>query len=211
VENAAIASKVFGGYLICMADGPGLQHVGFAVRPKLAHRCGPVVESLALDGRGRKAISMRLTPARSAPIELLAVHLKSGCSHDPLDSANAACQLLAKQATKLGEWIEERSARNMPFIVLGDFNRVPPQSADDPFWQRVLTAPVELLATRLSFDNCFVGQPFSQYIDQILLSNSLRDRLIPASPRHSHYRSADVVRYQLSDHCPVSISLAMPD
>ena len=42
VENEAIAREVFRGYRICMADGTGVQHVGFAVRPRVTHRCGPM-------------------------------------------------------------------------------------------------------------------------------------------------------------------------
>jgi endonuclease/exonuclease/phosphatase family metal-dependent hydrolase len=207
VENEEIARKVFGGYRICMADGGGVQHVGFAVRPALAHRCGPVVHSLSVDGRSRNAMSMQLTPARGAPIELLAVHLKSGCSRDPLDSESAACRLLEQQAARLGDWIAARSAEQADFIVLGDFNRVPPESENDAFWQRVQTGPSELLANRLPFSNCFAGQPFSAYIDHMLLSSKLAERVVPASPRHSGFSNADAVRFHLSDHCPVSISL----
>ncbi len=211
VENEAIARKVFRGYRICMADGAGLQHVGFAVRPHLAHRCGPAVESLSLDGRSRKAMSLLLTPARSAPIELLVVHLKSGCSRDPLDSELAACRMLEQQAGQLGEWIAARTAQQAQFMVLGDFNRVPPASPDDTFWQLVQTGPLDLITAHLPFRNCFIGQPLSQFIDHMLVSRTLLYRLIRSSLRHPGYRSADAVRYRLSDHCPVSISLNVAD
>ncbi|MEO6078516.1 MAG: endonuclease/exonuclease/phosphatase family protein [Steroidobacteraceae bacterium] len=207
VENEAIARKVFPGYRICMADGAGVQHVGFAVRPHLAHSCGPVVASLSLDGRSRKAMSLQLTPAHGAAIELLVVHLKSGCSRDPLESETAACRMLAQQAARLGEWIAARAARQTQFIVLGDFNRVLPESANDAFWQLVQPGSADLLAMHLPFSNCFIGQPYSQFIDHMLISKALQARLQPASPRHFGFRSADVVRYRLSDHCPVSISL----
>jgi endonuclease/exonuclease/phosphatase family metal-dependent hydrolase len=211
VENAAIAAKVFRGYRICVADGPGMQHVGFAVRPHLAHRCGPALESLSLDGRSRKAMSMVLTPAHGPPIELLAVHLKSGCSRDPLESELAACRILKQQAAHLGEWIAEQTATRAHFIVLGDFNRVPPAAADDAFWQLVQRGPFTLLAALLPFRNCFIGQPYSQFIDHMLISSNLQSGLITASPHRFGYRSADVVRYRLSDHCPISISLKFAD
>ncbi len=209
VENEEIARQVFRGYRICMATGTGVQQVGFAVRPHVPHRCGPEVESLSVNGRNRKAMSMLLTPARGAPIELLAVHLKSGCSRDPLDSETAACRLLSKQAERLGEWISARSTQ--PFIVLGDFNRVPPTTPDDAFWQLLQADQAELVAEQLPFGNCYLGQPYWQFIDHILISPVLRQRLIAESPRHTGFRSADVVRYRLSDHCPVSISLNMID
>lgn len=207
VENEAIARRIFSGYAICMADGSGAQHVGFAVRPQLNHRCGPVVEDLSVEGRSRKAMSMQLQPARGPALELLVVHLKSGCSRDPLDSPSAACRLLAQQAERLGAWIAARSAQRAPFIVLGDFNRVPPATDEDPFWQQVQTGPTELLATRLPFSNCFAGQPYTAFIDHMLWSIDLRDRILEGSPRHTRYCEGDPVRYHLSDHCPVSISL----
>lgn len=209
VESAEIAGEVFRGYRICMATGTGAQQVGFAVRPHVPHRCGPELESVSLNGRSRKAMSMFLTPAGRPPIELLVVHLKSGCSRDPLDSAIAACRTLAQQAGHLGDWVSMRGAQ--PFIVLGDFNRVPPASADDAFWQRLQTDHTQLLADQLPFRNCFVGQPYWQFIDHVLLSRSLLHALVADSPRHTGYRSADVVRYRLSDHCPVSISLNFSD
>jgi endonuclease/exonuclease/phosphatase family metal-dependent hydrolase len=209
VENEAIARKVFNGYRICMTAGSGAQHAGFAVRPEVTHRCGPVVDSLSVDGRTRKAMSLQLLPERGKHVELLVVHLKSGCSRDPLDSDIAACRLLQKQAALLGDWIAARSAEDADFIVLGDFNRVPPASASDEFWQLVQAGPAELLATRLPFSNCFAGQPFSAFIDHMLLSSRLVTRLIPGSPHHTRYDPDDAVRYHLSDHCPVSISLTL--
>jgi hypothetical protein len=43
------------------------------------------------------------------------------------------------------------------------------------------------------------------------MSKSLAHRLVADSPHHTGYRNADVVRYRLSDHCPVSISLNFAD
>jgi endonuclease/exonuclease/phosphatase family metal-dependent hydrolase len=209
VENEAIAARIFRGYRICMADGPGVQHVGFAVHPGLEHHCGPMVDSLALEGRSRKAMSMQLIPGRGDPIELLAVHLKSGCSRDPLDSDSAACRILRQQAAALGQWIAEHSATGGNFVVLGDFNRVPPEAAEDEFWLQLQTGPFEMLATKLEFSNCVAGQPFSAFIDHMLLGSSVADRVVENGARQVGYRSNDAVRYRLSDHCPVRVSLSL--
>src|SRR5689334_10845629 len=80
VESAAIAQRVFRNYDICIAPGKGLQHVGFAVRRTLPHRCGPSVESLSLNGAQRPGLRLTVRPESSAPIELMVVHLKSGCA-----------------------------------------------------------------------------------------------------------------------------------
>jgi hypothetical protein len=50
VENAFIAARIFRDYRICIAGGHGLQHVGFAVRPGIAHRCGPPMDAVSLGG-----------------------------------------------------------------------------------------------------------------------------------------------------------------
>ena len=208
VENAAIAAQVFRGYRICMTNGKGLQHVGFAVRPHVPHRCVPVVEALSLQGRNRAAMSLRLAPDEPDAVELLAVHLKSGCSREPLDADTAACQLLQQQATVLGQWIAARSAGNQPFIVMGDLNRVAAAPQDDRFWELLHAEAFEAAAQRLPFRNCFLGQPYRQFIDHILIDRQLLPRL-GAKLQRQVFSNADVVRYRLSDHCPVSVYLKM--
>ncbi|MEO6185168.1 MAG: endonuclease/exonuclease/phosphatase family protein [Steroidobacteraceae bacterium] len=209
VESAAIARRIFHGYSICMADGAGVQHVGFAVRDGVAHVCGPMVTELSLNGRSRSAMSMRLTPVGSASIEMLVVHLKSGCSRDPLDAGPAACRMLAQQAQRLGDWIAQRAASGAPFIVLGDFNRVESLPEQDLFWRLLHADAFGMLAARLPFTNCYLGQPYSQFIDHVLFSNQLLKRLDPASAGRVGFRNADASRYRLSDHCPVRVSLKL--
>jgi endonuclease/exonuclease/phosphatase family metal-dependent hydrolase len=209
VENASIAARIFRGYRICMADGPGMQHVGFAVRAGLAHDCGPMVKELSLNGRSRNAMSMRLTADSGAEIELLVVHLKSGCSRDPLDAGPAACRMLEQQAQHLGEWIAARAA-DAPFIVLGDFNRVDSLPEQDVFWRLLHPETYALLAAQLPFSNCHVGQPYSRFIDHMLFSKRMQERIVHGSARRVRFRSADAIRYRLSDHCPVRVSLKRP-
>jgi endonuclease/exonuclease/phosphatase family metal-dependent hydrolase len=206
VENAAIATQVFHGYRICMAAGRGVQQVGFAIRPHVPHRCGPVIEALALQGRNRAGMSLLLAPGSPQAVELLVVHLKSGCSREPLDADTAACQLLAQQGLLLGQWIAARSARGLPFIVLGDLNRVAAPSQDDRFWELLHADAFETVAQRLPFRNCYLGQPYGDFIDHILIDRQLLPRLGTQLHRLV-FRNEDVVRYRLSDHCPVSISL----
>jgi endonuclease/exonuclease/phosphatase family metal-dependent hydrolase len=209
VENALIAARIFRGYRICMADGPGLQHVGFAVRAGLAHHCGPAVTALSLNGRSRSAMSLQLHRGAHAPVELLVVHLKSGCSREPLDAGPAACHMLAQQAGHLGAWIAARAAVNAPFIVLGDFNRVDSLPEQDRFWQLLHADTFQLLAAQLPFRNCQLGQPYTQYIDHMLISQPLLQRVVAGSAGRMAFRSADAIRYRLSDHCPVRISLKL--
>ncbi|MET0280416.1 MAG: endonuclease/exonuclease/phosphatase family protein [Steroidobacteraceae bacterium] len=207
VENAAIAARVFRGYRICMASGAGVQHVGFAIRGSLPHRCGPQVEQLAGNARGRAALVLTIEPAGLPAIELLAVHLKSGCATDPLEGDKPACQLLHQQAQALGEWISQRAARQAPFIVVGDFNRAGSPRGDDVFWGLLHPPAFHAAASALAFSNCMFGQPYTAFIDHILVGQSLASRLAPQPFSRFRFAASDAARHRLSDHCPVSVSL----
>ena len=209
VESQLIAQRVFRGYRICIANGSGVQHAGFAVRPRLRARCEPQLASLEAGRRGRPGQVLTLPVADGPPIHLLAVHLKSGCSRDPLDSGTSSCTLLAAQADALGAWISERAAANDPFIVLGDLNRAGAPDDQDPFWRALDPSPFEAAATHLPFRNCVYGAPYEAFIDHILVSRSLMPRLHAEGFQQMRFPAAKSTRHQLSDHCPVRVSLSL--
>jgi endonuclease/exonuclease/phosphatase family metal-dependent hydrolase len=211
VESAPIARRVFSGYEICIASGAGVQHAGFAVRPGIAFRCGAPLQSIAASERARAGQPLTLLPSSGPAIELLAVHLKSGCSRDPLQSSSAACMLLARQARALGEWIDARARAGESFIVLGDLNRAGEPDETDEFWSLLHPHHFEAAAARLPFRNCVFGAPYSEFIDHILVSHSLLPTL--ASPGFEQLRldTHEATQYRLSDHCPVSVLLSAPD
>jgi endonuclease/exonuclease/phosphatase family metal-dependent hydrolase len=207
VQDEAIARRVFRGYRICMNGGPGMQHVGFALRPGLAHDCGEPFAALAVGGQGRAGLQLRIHVPQLGAIELLAVHLKSGCAHDPLDSSTEACRLLSAQARVLGEWIGARSRAGTPFIVLGDFNRGGMPGAADAFWSQLGPEFFHASALSLPFANCSWGAPYRDFIDHILVSASLGGALPAKAFSQLRFRQADAVRYRLPDHCPLGVSL----
>jgi endonuclease/exonuclease/phosphatase family metal-dependent hydrolase len=214
VENQRAARRLFRGYDICINTGPVLQQVGFAVRAGVAHRCDPALQSLAQGNRQRAGARLTLYPGTAQQMELLAVHLKSGCSRDALDAGDAACRTLAAQGKALADWMRQRAEANARAIVLGDFNRAGPNGAD-LFWQQLQVGTATDSAyldasASMAFSNCYRGQPFSQFIDHILVSRSLAAQFVRGSFRHHGYRSLDAFRYRLSDHCPISISLIPP-
>jgi endonuclease/exonuclease/phosphatase family metal-dependent hydrolase len=210
VENQHIARRVFRGYQICLRPGSGLQQVGFALRPGLTHHCGQPLTQLAVNARGRAGQPLTLEVPGLGTIELLAVHLKSGCAHDPLDSASDACRLLAAQASVLGQWIRQQATRQVRFIVLGDFNRGGPPRVSDPFWATLDPAAFVASSTLLPFANCSWGAPYREFIDHILVSRALVAALPEEPFRQLRYRPGDAARYLLSDHCPIGVSLNAP-
>ncbi|HWL61194.1 MAG TPA: endonuclease/exonuclease/phosphatase family protein [Steroidobacteraceae bacterium] len=211
VENEAVARKVFRGYEICIAPGSGAQHAGFAVRSALRFRCEPPLDTLAAGGRGRPGQPLLLFPRTGAPVELLAVHLKSGCSRDPLDSPTAACRLLSAQAGALGEWIAARAAVGTPFMVLGDFNRPAGSAPDDPFWSQLHPESFLAAAHLLPFRNCVFGAPYGEFIDHILVGSSLAAQVHADGFAQLRYQPEEAIQFQLSDHCPVSVKISLSD
>jgi endonuclease/exonuclease/phosphatase family metal-dependent hydrolase len=117
--------------------------------------------------------------------------------------------MLEQQAEQLGVWIAARAAANAPFIVLGDFNRVDSLPGQDRFWQLLHADTFTVLAAQLPFRNCYLGQPYTQFIDHMLISKPLLQRIVPASAGRVAFRGADAIRYRLSDHCPVRVSLKL--
>ena len=211
VESEAVALRIFHGYRICVGSDRGVQQVGFAVRPWLAHRCGPHLTRLAANGRGRSGVVLHLLPASSPPLLLMAVHLKSGCAEAPLNTPGSSCELLAGQSAVLAQWIAAQRDAQSRYVLLGDFNRAGPQP-DDAFWQRLDEAAGEALhnaAADTPFRNCFTGQPFTRYIDHILLGPRLQFALESGSFAKHGYSARDALRYRLSDHCPVSVRLSL--
>lgn len=209
VESEAVARRVFRDHRFCFPASPGLQHAGFAVRNGLDFRCDPPLESLAAQDRGRPGQPLTLLPREARPIELLAVHLKSGCARDALDTDSAACTLLSLQARELGAWIAERAEATTPFIVLGDLNRGGLPAHDDPFWSQLHPASFEAAASRLPFRNCVIGAPYGEFIDHILVSQDLLPELTRNGFTQMRFDPQEASEYRLSDHCPVSVSLSL--
>jgi endonuclease/exonuclease/phosphatase family metal-dependent hydrolase len=206
VQNEKIAERVFSGYRVCIVAGPGLQQVGFALRPGLARDCGRPLSTLA-EGARLAGLALTITAPHLGPLELLVVHLKSGCAHDPLSTPRDACQLLSRQAVAVGHWIARHTAQEARFIVLGDFNRGGFPRAADPFWSLLQVDAMVVSSSTLPFANCVWGAPYRDFIDHILVSRNLAPLLEKTAFTQLRFRPADTVHYLLSDHCPVRVSL----
>lgn len=80
------------------------------------------------------------TDSAQAPLELLSLHLKSGCHYGALgpDSGprrlrRRQCEQLRRQRGILEEWVESKVRSGRPFVLAGDFNRQLDQP-NDHFW-----------------------------------------------------------------------------
>lgn len=221
VEGPDAARLVFPDYQFCFSQSRALQNVGFAVRTGIPFRCAPDYRPLSLDDTVRRGAEIVLYPGEPREIHLLSVHLKSGCSTKPLNTAEKSCNALARQAPLLEAWIDSQAAAGHLFGVLGDFNRTlldeqgparTPRGEPLQLWPEISDGvPAEArlynAAAGQPFRNCVTGQAHGAYIDHIVLSRTLGRAQVPASFERVTFSAADARHARLSDHCPVAIRL----
>ncbi len=206
VDGAAAAAEIFPPehYAIYMTGDQVVQRVGFAVRRDL--HVTPHPDLTALDPYPPTAPAQLRSGADitldlpAAPLRLLAVHLKAGCRRDGFAaSQRPACRVLGEQFAVLRSWIASRAHAGEAFAVLGDFNR--PVHDDDAF-----AAPLAEPTADHASPCRHGGEPF---IDRIMLGGAARAWLVPESLRVLVYHDGDDSTRRLSDHCPVSVRLAI--
>ncbi len=142
---------------------------------------------------------------------MLAVNMKSGCHGDPLDTASAACDKLRAQLPILERWIDARASEEVPFVVLGDFNRRMPTGEE--FWAEIDDGdpPNSDLgrATEGRRSECWGGE-FPEYIDHIVFDRTATAWVVPGSFSQLVYEAPDT-NYRLPDHCPVNVTIDVPE
>lgn len=217
VDGEEAARLVFPGYEYCFSRRVHVQNIGFAIRRGLPFTCGPEVPELSLNDEVRRGVELRLFPGTRREMRMLSVHLKAGCARDPLDSSRASCTQLSAQVPALERWIDTQAAANLPFAVLGDFNRdlrrEPPGLS---FWDDINDsdlAGADLVNTAegQAFRNCSPSQTFSGYIDYIVLDRRMARGLVRKSFGRELFRPKDALRRKLSDHCPVFVRIRVAD
>ena len=213
VDGEAAARQLFAKYDFCFTGGRVIQNTGFAIRRGLPHRCGPDVMGLSLGDELRRGATVTLYPGTRHELQLLAVHLKSGCPHQRLDSRAHACERLAQQLPTLRAWVRAQRASGHRFAILGDFNRDLLAERGAGVWAQLSddAADPGMVNTAAGepFRNCYIGQTHTGYIDYILLGSTLAPSLVRGSFERLTYSAADAWHTKLSDHCPVAVRLRL--
>ena len=211
VDGRQAAVKVFPAdkYSIHMTHDRVTQRTGLIVRRGLHYDINPDVTAIAGNPAARLRSGADITlHLKSGPLRLLAVHLKTGCQAQPLANATRrSCVELAEQIPPIQAWIAARIAEKTPFLVLGDFNRW--MDGRDPFIAALRqTAPLSR-ATEGHSSPCWGAETF---IDHILAGGAAIGWMRPDTLRVLRYRETDPAwKARLSDHCPVSVRLIVPD
>jgi endonuclease/exonuclease/phosphatase family metal-dependent hydrolase len=225
VDGPGAAALVFPDYAFCFTRRSHVQNVGFAVRSGIPFRCSDYA-ALALDGAGlRRGAELTLFPGEPRQMQLLSIHLKSGCPTQVLTNRREECRRLAEQVLVLERWIDARAAQGIPFAVLGDFNRRLARerhTARDrhgkliAMWPELDRAdPPEADLTNVTSGQphrpCSLGERYDEFIDHIVLSRTLAARLVPGSFEQIVYDREDSRRRRLSDHCPIAVTVKIGD
>jgi endonuclease/exonuclease/phosphatase family metal-dependent hydrolase len=211
VDNADTARRLFPAetYSIHMSRDRVRQRVGIVVRRGLPYDVNPDVTAIALDPVAHLRSGVDITLHSSAgPLRVLAVHLKQGCQYLVFGrSPRSVCVTLMSQFDVVAQWITARRDEGMPFLVLGDFNR--DLDKNDPFI-RTIAAPTPLTRATEGFSSPCWGH--ESFIDHILIGGTARAWVEPNTLRVLAYRETDPAwKERLSDHCPVSVRLQVPD
>jgi endonuclease/exonuclease/phosphatase family metal-dependent hydrolase len=190
-------------------DLNGQQNTGFAFKRGLTVVRQPDVEALDIRGDGRLRYGTRIDLTHNGQtLQLLSVHLKSGCFENA--STSSACETLLAQVPVLEGWIDAAAQGPVPFIVLGDFNRRFTQPQDRVWADLDDGAPPNADLTTLTQDmpiSCR-DNTFTEFIDHLVVDRRVLPWVDRTSFRQVTYRQQDkAVWDQLSDHCPVLVKL----
>lgn len=199
-ENARECNGLSGKFVIT-------QRVGFVIRKGIPYTRNPDLADLDIDRDNRLRYGVDVTLEAGYPVRLLAVHLKSGCPSAPPTSSDGDCKVLFRQQPVLKDWVTKRAEDQIPFALLGDFNRRLQDEED--FWKGIDAPgdPLKDLSLAISRDRMARCQPnFPKFIDFLVFNNE--------SLALVRKDSFDELTYEgpaASDHCPVSVELTVPD
>ncbi|MGK7894411.1 MAG: endonuclease/exonuclease/phosphatase family protein [Xenococcus sp. (in: cyanobacteria)] len=212
VDGEEAAQQVFDpeDYNFFFSSRNNRQRTGFAVKKEINVTQNPDFEDLNVSGGLRYGTDITVS-TDTQPIRFLSIHLKSFCFANDLDNPNLSddCEKLKLQLPILEDWIDARAEEEIPFAVLGDFNRRLNIAGDD-FWVEIDDQdPVNSDLTKVTEDRtsqCFNGQ-YPDYIDHIVLDKLATEWFDPSSFEQELYGAPLSQQDSLSDHCAIAVTL----
>ena len=185
------------------------QRTGFAIRRGVQYRRLPDYRELSTKWGLRYGTVIELVVG-GKKIDLMSVHLKSGCFDRDLDRpVTESCRELKSQVSPLESWIDRRLERGRAFVLLGDFNRRMDQRSDD-LWRFIADGdPKPIYRVNAGKRPKCWGGRFAEFIDHIIVGPIAAKAVKPHSFEELTYTETNYYRWRkrLSDHCPISIRL----
>ena len=185
------------------------QRTGFAIRRGVRYRRLPDYRELSTKWGLRYGTVIELEVG-GRKIDLMSVHLKSGCFDRDLDRpATGSCRDLKSQARPLESWIDRRLERGRAFVLLGDFNRRMDRRRDD-LWRFIADgSPKPIVRVNAGRKPKCWGGRFPEFIDHIVVGPIAGKAVKPHSFEELTYSETNFFRWRkrLSDHCPISMRL----
>ena len=229
VENTAAVERIFpkSEWNIVLSDRPNSttyrcrgndqestqQRVAVVLRKGIKYQINKSFRELGLKMEGlRYGVVVEVFGDRDT-INLMAVHLKSGCFVDDyITSKLRACEVLGTQIETLDDWIENSIRGNKKFIVLGDFNsRLTRENS--MFWNKLVEMNNRPIGIKNGMQNLTGCHPrYPDLIDHIILGPQTSKLQVQNSQMVHFYSSTDEQMAEddmLSDHCPISLMLRL--
>ena len=217
VDGPEAAARVFPpeDYAFFFSARNNPQRTGFAVRRELVVYQNPDLETLGLGGDLRHGADITVDLGGTA-IRLLSVHLKSGCWEAPLTDGDRDCVRLAQQVPALEVWIDARTVEDVPFAVLGDFNRRFDRdevlaASGASLWQEIDDgdpAGLDLVRANAGRVSACEDGRYPDYIDHLVLDEQAAAWIVPDSFEQILLLApTPEAAARLSDHCPISVVL----
>ena len=168
-------------------------------------------KELALDREGLRYGLIANIINQKDTIEVMSVHLKSGCFvQDYSSSSRRACGTFQKQVPLLDTWIEKKIKSDRPFILLGDFNhRI--ANPDNKLWQVMTEMENKAVVISNSMQDLKGCHPsYPEPIDHILMGAGAEKLQIRGSETVYYFSEKPESMTEedmLSDHCPIGVEL----
>lgn len=199
-------------YRFVLGASGNKQHVGFLFRPPVQVDMVREVESIAVEKGRTRAGLLAECSVSGFSWQMLAVHLKSTSHADSTPALEERSRTLRQaQAAQIRAWADstrnalQQQNQKAKMIILGDCNDSPrkKRSALDT----LRSAPYLTFLTEDLQSCSYSALPT---IDHILVSDALRQRVVPGTLRTVNFRAMlpDNVMGRISDHCPVVVQIS---
>jgi endonuclease/exonuclease/phosphatase family metal-dependent hydrolase len=215
VEGAAAAARIFDPeeYDFFFSNRTDPMLTGFAVRRGIDVLQNPDLTALDVGGSDDLRYGTDITVTRNGrELRLLSIHLKAFCFQDPIDDSSSACMTLNQQLAVLEDWIDTQAAAEVPFVVMGDFNRRLNLLGDE-FWFEIDDAdPPNADLTNSTaglLSQCWQSE-FPNYIDHTVMDATSSRWVVPNSFEQLLFVEPIAQQDLLSDHCPIAVTLDIP-